>query len=547
MNNVQHVINKLSPRLLQFIGSHKLQLKRLLLILLIFAIATLSATTNIAHWTYTSDDVAQQAITHDLTQSGPHNILLENDTYVSKLPIYLVFNFLMKPGKTELVLESLVFNSLMVGLLLWWWSLFSYHKEATFLSIVWLLAAGVFWMSLTINPNTRNVDLGIMLVYAAYAIKLMSSPPNKYSMKLFTVPAFGIIGGCLTYDDPYFLFFIIFPLFAALCTQSYARKTFKALAIFPVVLVICLSVYFGLGEIFKHFDILISSKNELNSIAATITRPHDLPKRALQVVNAYLSLLGASPAYVSPNGFEWLRITVNAIVVLLGLSGLWIIIRNRSSDVLHLYIPLTFVAVFACLIITGVSIAESARYLIVLLPLTALLVGITLEQWHRQHPAYYKWIASVVVVAIVCNIIQGVAHLYQKEVPQSQNHISHQLASVMQKDNVSAVYATYWLSNITYYLSDYRANVLPAICSKGRLFQDPTLLDEIRFNKRYKNIGILVSPNFIVPNENSLVNVNNKPLNSSCTLEAMRKQFGAPQKTISVSSSIELLVYQSVK
>jgi hypothetical protein len=522
--------------------------RHFLLTLLIATIATLSIATNLASWTFTSDDVAQQTIAHDLMQPGPHAILLENDTYVSKLPVYLVFNSVLRPGRTQLVLESLVFNITMVLLLFWWWRMSSFSKPTAWLPFLWFLAAGVFWMSQTINPNTRNVDIGIMLLYAAYAIKGARASLKTHSMKLpLAILGFGAIGGCLSYDDPYFLFFIVLPLLLALFIQFYVRKSFLLIMLLVTILIICLGVYFSIAEVLKHFGLLISNKNELSTIAATITHPKDIPRRALQVMNAYLSLLGASPAYMQPDSFEWLRISANGVIVLLGLSGLWIIVRKKSYEILRLYLPITFIAVFACLTITGIFITESARYLIVLLPTTALLVDITLQQLRRLRPLYYRIAAAAVVIAVTCNTVQALTHLHQSQSSQPQNQISYRLASVMQKNNVSAVYATYWLSNITYYLSDYHANVLPAICSKGALFQDPTLLDGVRFNNRYKNIGILVSPTFAIPNENSLVATKNKPVNPTCTLSAMYKQFGKPQKILAVSPSVELLVYQSIK
>ncbi len=516
---------------------------RLLILSAAAVIATCSLTANIYTWTFTSDDVAQQTIAYNLAQPSPHSILLENDTYVSKLPIYLVFNLIMRPGRGQLILESTLFNVIMLLLLFIWWRKSTETIGRSRLLWLWLLATGLFWMSQTINPNTRNVDIGLMLVYAACTLKTLESPPKNRQSFLRTGLLYSFLGGLLTYDDPYFLFFIVLPLFMSILIYYCAHKHYRRLVAAVGILIAGLGIYVCCGAIGNHFGLSISSKNELSSLSATITAPPELAGRALQIANAYLSLLGASSAYVHLQLLDWIRIIGNAGIIALGLFGLVVIIRKRAFSPINLWILITFLTVFVTLTVTGVYIYESARYLIVLLPMTALLAAITTEQLRKSRPAFYPWLLAFISITVLLNVTQALMHTYQNRHAVPQNQVSYQIAAAMEHNHIGAAYALYWQANITYYLSDYQANVLPAICSKGRFFQDPTLLDAQRFTLKTSRIGFIVSPQFRLPTENSLVNAPYGQFAPSCTVKSSIEQFGRPQKIVHVNATTDLLVY----
>jgi len=202
--------------------------KKLAVVALIILVSAVAFSANIAGRSFTSDDVSVQTEIHSLTLSGKHDIFLENDTYVSKMVIYLVFDLFTHPGRSQLILESLLFNAAMVVLLIIWWRSTVPKAANSWLIFTWMLSAGVFWFLQTVNPNTRNYEFGLMILFGFYAVRKLILPAKVCKAWLYIILS-GIIAGAITYDDPYFLFFIVVPLFVAVIIYFLPKKMLKAI------------------------------------------------------------------------------------------------------------------------------------------------------------------------------------------------------------------------------------------------------------------------------------------------------------------------------
>jgi hypothetical protein len=384
----------LNKKLIKILQS---QHRAIVLIVVIVAISAVSFSANIVGRSFTSDDVAQQTMAHDLSQPGRHTLALENDTYVLKFPIYFAFDTLMHSGRAQLIFESLFFVALMVVLLVLWWKHIASSSWTSWVVFMWLMAVGAYWMSQIVNPNTRNVLLGLLLLLGLVIIRMLQVPPKGRRVPIYAV-GLAAVAALLMYDDPYVLYFLLVPLFVALIIYYCKKRTYAPLFVALVSFLLCICLYKVIASCLAHFGIAIGAINILSGLTGNITAPHLLPHKILQVFNGYLGLVGASPTIVAHHPWRLPDVLLNSAVICLAFSSLYTIVRRHSFTLVNLWILMTFILTFSYLIITGVPVIETYRYSLILVPLTALLVAFALQRLTQSKSVYYH--AGLTIVAL---------------------------------------------------------------------------------------------------------------------------------------------------
>jgi hypothetical protein len=495
--------------------------KSLIIACAIVLVSGLAISSNLVGRSYTSDDVAHQAIAYNFTQSGKHTFGESNESFILKLPIYFIFNTLTNPGRAQLLWESLLFNAVMVCLLVIWWRK-SITKPSNWLVFTWLMADGLYWMLQTVNPNTRNLEIGLMLLFSWYVINKIISPPSDKRAVLLCVAGSGLVAGVLIYNDPYFLFYVLLPLFVAVFIYCIWRKTIYPALAAGCTLLIGLVVNTSLGEILKHLGLSAGGSN-LANLVATTTVPGDLLRKTIQVLNSYLSLMGASQPGMWSSFRILLETALNFGVVCLAIFGLYSLIKKRKFSLLNIWMLVTIVISMGYAILSGLSVFYTVRYLIILVPLTALLVVYALQHLSSRSRKYYRLALIFIGLSLSINIIQSVITINQKRYLQP-NLLDYKIVASLEKNDVAKSYGNDWVANISYYLSDYKSNVLPTVCFQGNVYPDLTLVEVQRFSLYSTKTGIIVSPKLVIPTRSPF------PPSPSCTVWATIKQFGAPQK-----------------
>lgn len=442
-------------------SSKKLLSKRIIVKTIIFGIICLAVfiiaiTSNIVGRSYTSDEVAEQGMAYDLTLSGPHNIYLESDTYVSKIAFYSALDLFSHPGRNQLIIESLTFNFLMLILLVICWRYLFPKNSKSWLVFLWLISVGVYWMSITVNPNSRNYELGVMLLFGIFVIKKLEVPYYNLKQSILYILGCGIIGGIITYDDPYFLFFFSIPIILAVLIYNLPKRIFQPVIAAGTALVLSMVTYEVISEIFAHFGMAVSNFNEITGLSTSIIYPNFLPTRLSQVANAYLSTMGANPSRIHTDFWLLPVVILNLAIVCLAIYGLFNIIYKRRFTLINIWILITFIVALSYVTATRYVIEDTTRYLIILIPLTAYLSFVTITQLARYKKSYYKLALVFVVLAIILNIVQGFAFINQNKQIKSPNQLDYQVIKFLSENHIAKVYANYWVANISYYLSDYK-------------------------------------------------------------------------------------------
>lgn len=525
--------SKLTPRRKYFI--------KLIIVLVISLIAVLAFFSNLIGRSFNSDDVAEQSMAHNLLTSSHHSLQFQIDTYIIKYPAYWLIGAISHTSVTQIAIESILFNLIMIFLLWYWWKNFSSNNPLRWLVFAWLIACGTYWMAQTINPNTRNLELPIMLLVGCYVIKQIERL-NKLGYKLnrrfiSIAAALAIVTGVLIYDDPYLLFFILLPLFIATAIYAKIKKDVRPLLLVTFGLTVSL-VVFKLFEVSAtNFGINLSKFNELNDLGSSVTTTSFLPTKILDTLEGYLSLFGINTFSASLSFWRFLFGLSGLSIIVLAFIELSNIFRKRIYTLINLWIISVFFFTFLYVIIVGTPLYNTLRYLIILVPLTALLALNGLVILKKSNFKFYKVFVWAIVLSIVCNLIVAITNLKENNQNPRPDKINYGLVATLNKYGVGNAYGNYWTANISYYLSNYRDNVLPTVCYNGIIYKDSSLLDSNRFNFSSKKIGVIVTPNLIAPTNSP------DPQSYSCTVSATIKQFGKPQKIVNVAPSVNLLIY----
>jgi len=504
-------------------------------------IGLLAFLSNLVGRSFNSDDVAEQSMMHNLLTSPHHSLQVQIDTYIIKYPVYWLLGLLTHPSITQIAIESILFNLLMIILLWVWWKNFSPVSSITWLVFAWLLACGTYWMTQTINPNTRNIEVPLMLLIGCFAAKQFESL-KRYSYRLnwrvvASVVGFAIIAGLLVYDDPYLLFFILLPLGLATFLYVKGKNNLWPVLFVTVGLIISL-VVFKLSEVIaSHHGMHLAEFNEINGLGSSVISLRYLPTKSLDTLEGYLSLFGVNTYSVSLSPWRFLAGLPGLSIILLAILALYNIIRKRIFSLLNLQIMMIIIFTFFYVIITGTPLFNTLRYLIILVPLTALLAINGLVDLKKRSSQLYRVAVWLISLSLICSLIVAVTNLSESGKDPKPDQVSHSLITALEHNGVENAYVNYWVANITYYLSDYHDNVLPTVCYYGKVYKDPALLDSERFNFSGERTGVVVTLKLIAPTNSPY------PESPSCTVNATIKQFGTPQKIVQVTPSVSLLIY----
>jgi hypothetical protein len=507
----------------------------------IFFIGLLAFFSNLLSQSFNSDDVAEQSMAHNLLTLSPHSLQVQIDTYIMKYPIYWLFGLLTHPSVTQVALESFLLNLLMIILLWIWWRKYGPDFPIKWLVFAWLLACGTYWMAQTVNPNTRNIEIPLMLLLGCFASKYMENL-TKYKYKLswrvvLVTVGLGIISGLLVYNDPYVLFFILLPLSLATLIYAGGKENLWPVIFVTFWLAISLVVYSFLKMVASHYGINVTQFNEINGLSSSVVTLGYVPTKVIRTLEAYLSLFGINTTGVLLSPGRFLAGLPGVSAVLLAIWALYNIIRKRIFSLFNLWIILVIIFAFFYVIIAGTILSNTLRYLIILVPLTALLAANGLIDLKRQGSRFYKKAVWLISLSLLCSSIIAIVNLSERSQGPRTEKTSYSLIEVLRYNRVENVYADYWMANITYYLSGYQDNVLPTVCYYGKVYKDPVLLDSERFDFSGGRTGVLVTPSLIAPTDKAY------PQSPSCTVSASMSQFGKPQKIVRIAPSVTLLIY----
>ena len=255
---------------------------------------------------YTSDSVAQQSLVRTWLDAGHGTAYVPGDTWILKLPLYAVVEAFPLPPALRLLLEVVVLNAvsmLLLTLTAWWLTRAAFPQRPSVAGLVtplvWLGTLGGELGSNRMQPNYRNIELGLSFLALAVAARYLDRPDHvshRNSRRTWGfASAASVLLALLWVDDPYFAFLTGLP-FGVLCSAWLLLRrrwdlrllvtggTVLASLLLTFVLAAALrtaglqvvpgssSTQFGLAELKRHLSLLIPAAAAQLGLADT--HPH---------------------------------------------------------------------------------------------------------------------------------------------------------------------------------------------------------------------------------------------------------------------------------
>lgn len=474
---------------------------------------------------YNSDDVALQTILGQWRRGYHATAHLGADSFILKVPLYLLVASLFENGRTALLVTTLVLN--VMGFSLYVWSIryfatrFSVDHERPHLFIwplLWVAGLGLILANALITPNLRNVEIGLAFFLIALVAKfwdgeLEASP----AWLLIAVPLLGLF----LYDDPYFLFLCVVPLLALLAASRAIRPFDRRTTLLGAFLLGGILAYKVFEVVFRSFGIH-PAKADTSLAGLDGIRHHFriLVHGSLLLFEADLISNGLSLARP--------RLLLNLAVLLCTLLypvALWRR-RVRFADepwkwFFGLY-PILVAAVFV--FSTQAIDLHSARYLVLLPFLSVLVLGVG---FHEITDKRLRTGAVLLVALATTSNVVSTLDEYRSQ-PGGPNRLNYTIVNAVGSKGLTKGYAEYWSSNINTYLSEDRVDFIQVTCEESRVEPYEWLTDDGIHAKRASRTFYLWE--------------GGDP-ESGCGYDQVLRQFGEPAEVVPVTNGLKLLIY----
>jgi hypothetical protein len=540
---------RLGNRIQKFFDSGE-ESKKTTAIVLIVAVALVGMTMLAyhLHWAYNSDDVSQQVITQQTTQHGLGDIYVPQNTYVLKVPIYLVVDQLFPLSRLTILLTGFFINAINIVLIFFALRYFLklifgrlYKPHYFYLAFLFLssLSAPLFIYAMR-NYNSRTFEVGLFLALLMYLSKLLRND-LKYvrgSAKL-TIGLLIAATGIFFLNDYYFLI-TLFITAGVTGFWLYIHNGEKSYKWVPPLIVM------GGGVVL--FELLVAlaqsagwhiDKRPLSFVPIDMLIPHEINMG----IRSVLGLNGADM-------FEMVTrktIAVAAVNLLsLGIVGYGMRavykLKLKSPESVFLF-ALPIVVFVAYIIGVGSYDIYSSRYLILLPFLGGLFI--TAAFIDARNNRLRGIFVAVICVTILANLFTSVDtgfndYRYRTQHPNSHNAISESIITAAAQHHLHKGYATFWEANITTYLSNKQLNVIPVICGQ----------DSTRFFKWLVNDNVLTAEadkSFMVlssvPDSGPEEYGPDVGSGYACDGQKIMSQFGRPTESIQLSPYSVMYVY----
>lgn len=530
----------------------RLSYRGLVVILSILSGVTFLAFLSAAHFTrsYSSDDVAIQAIVDAWQQGEDPNAIVGVDNFVLRLPLYFVSSLALNNSRVTLFLIIIICNAILLLGLLYFLTYYLRHlglakKEYLTLAFLPLLAflglAAINFGALSsisaaplsasyLNANYRNMEIGIVFLALTLFPMMARLFEGANSLKKILAIIVTIAGlSIFIYNDPYFFYTLgVAVIFTAFIMWVLRRVNAKSAI---TVIVLAGTSYIGAKFIAKIGNALgfVSADNA----PVAFTTIESLGGNILNSVGALLLTYRADfwgRSLTEPSTFLFL---LNTSLPVLAIVALVYFMRARFADRNYYRMILMCTAILTLLAFAltphGANI-ESFRYLFLA---AFCLIPLSSEALIRlyQHSQYRRLAISLAVLLTIGWLVNSAINtatltLGLLNKTPGQNTINFQVISTSREYNIQKGYSAYWDANPVTYFSNRSVIVAPLACVAGKYHQFHWLLNRNDFSKD-------ASKTFLLVNKYDLTGFS----------ECDPRQLGSPDKIVSISPHYDYYIY----
>lgn len=479
---------------------------------------------------YTSDDVVTQTMIHDFrTSGGEGRLWFGEDNFVIKIPFYLLLDFFLVNSRHVITGTVIIFD--IAGFVLFFCSALYFLKRFkvqdrwVLLSIVWLASCYNVAYYFLMNPNLRNVEIGINFVVLALLAKYIDGDFtfDTWIKKVLVLALIGLLG-LFFYSDPFFTYMLGIPLLAFFAWYFIWHKTVRTRAAYAFGFVVAsiVSTFFWTKFFSRFFSF------SLKRASTEFATASEMLSSAKQLAWNYFYLYFADFWNYSSSMFTTFRSFLNFVIAVLSLIiPMYILIRawrkKKAIDPWLLFMlgmPLFVGAIF---ILSKNSIASGfpAIRFLVLMPFYVIFAFALIGR-ETINNQLKKIIFGILALAILCNFASlfKIAFIDTATNKNTNNMI---VVDSLRQNNLIKGYGHNWDTSINSYLSNNQLKIIRMEC-----------FAKIYWLTNDGNEGIPASQTFYIYNAK---------YSQACTKQQVHERFGEPLKQIPVDEDITIFIY----
>jgi hypothetical protein len=489
---------------------------------------------------FNSDDVSWQNILLSWRPWNGHTVYLGgSDNFILKLPFFWIFGHFLGAGRKVLFAESAFFALLEFTLFylssMYFLSKFKIKKTyQNLLPFLWLASFGYAFAFMYLNPILRNFEIGLSFVYFVLAAKLYYEEINwsLWWTRLGALIA-SMLSGALIYNDPYFLYYTLIPIFLLFLILFVVKKV-SGRQLAAVV------GFLAASAIFMKITSALASGMGIKLIFSESVQFVSFDKLAFNietVIHEILILFGAdffgqkAASLVAIVAFINLAIVVYIFTKIFKLKravrdldekhakSLWLIFFGSLS---------LLVVIVGMLSNLTINILDY-RYLVMLAFSATLFLAMLLNDLPKL---FRKVLSVLLILAIIGNvaIYTTVAKNPPFGVPRGniKNAQNEYITDVVKSLHLTKGYTAYWEGNINTYFAKGTTQFLPIHCIAGKTKPFPFLLDGSRFDMPASKSFYMIDPSHSD--------------SSTCSLIQVLQEFGPPQSVVHAGPDV-LFIY----
>ncbi len=490
----------------------------------------------ISHYTpYTSDDVSWQVILQSWSITNKHIAFLGgSDNYILRAPIIYLMNHVFGFSRKSAFLESLIFEIITLSLYLF--SVLYFLKEfkpknlkLSLLPILWISSFGFSFSIIFMNSNLRSFELGFSFLVFAFLLYLFKKEKKSVSLKFDNIIflLISILSGLLIFNDPYYLYFTIVPIFLFGLFCFYIKKI-DLKFFFKIFLFVFISFAINLitKSIVNHINIIIPYQEPVrfvgfNSLSGNITTG----------LKGLLIIFGANFFGSNVLSVSSVDAIINFVLLFIILISIILNIKHKtftSDNIWKLFFGVLGIFIFLVYILSNFIIDISTyRYLIMLVMAFVLYFSLTINDYGKE---FKKILVILICSSIFLNLLLSIQQY--RSLPLTTHNLSNNVnfntIKKLRKLGLKKGYTSYWDGDINTFLSKGKIQFLPIYCSGKKTIPFYWLVDSNKYKMRVNSSFILIDPSFTSP-----------PL---CSLNDIFNQFGKPLNIVSIDKE-KILIY----
>ena len=493
-------------------------------------------------WVLTSDSVAQQSIVRTWFAVGHDRAYVPPDTWLLKLPVYVVAEAVPLAAAHRVLLESIALAAV-TALLAGWavWTLAgqaglagSRRRRDVVLPLAWVLTlSGGLGSYLVALPNSRNVELGLGLVVLAWAGRRLEGPGDGRPPSVGGVlrgAGVAVLLALLWVDDPYVASLVGWPL--AIAAPAWALRPASRGGRDPRLFAVAAVVLGSLALVPVLREVLVRMGVVIVPDATAVT----LDPQALL---AHLRILGPAAAaelgLPEPGAAAAVgHVLAVALVALGSLAAVAVTVRGWRRGRL----AVTLLGVNSAVVVAGVVVnatvydAHAARYLVLAALDLAACLALGLGLLREQRPQWSRAAVAVVAGALAVNLLSaGVDHPVPPSIVAAQTQDQREVLATLRSvagGTPLEVYGPFWTADLQTHLSGGTFQVVEVVCDGGRLRRRLWLTDTARERVRAARAAVIVPAG--------------APELAGCGVDAVAAQLGGAAREVTTRGGTTVVV-----